>query len=288
MNLRAIVIFGLTLGAGIGAGASPVAATPTKPAKPAVKAPRSELGKPAPVDVSAYLDRLVVLRDDVGGYYVSPRNYADGDDSNFVFYGDAKTVGRQSVIGSGANGNDIEWTVWAPRALPNGMAEFHVKGDGTATLACSPNEADKRTLTQLPADQAKAFLAQVRFTDMPWQRQAHLLARDDQGVYYYVDRLAKDLGGKGYRVFVGMKGAMKELPMTNVVSDSASEIYATKRGELRIIAGNGGASADNKTTWHKGSKAAMDLVRLEPIENRYLIYRELGIYGQMGVLCDDQ
>ena len=36
------------------------------------------------------------------------------------------------------------------------------------------------------------------------RRRSHA-ARDDSGVYYYVDRIAKIYGGKGYRVFVGKK-----------------------------------------------------------------------------------
>ena len=61
---------------------------------------------------------------------------------------------------------------------------------------------------------------------------------------------------------------MKEMPMTNVVSDSAGQIFATKRGELRII-----AASQGKIQWRKGGQQT-ELVRLEPSENRYLVYRE--------------
>ena len=71
--------------------------------------------------------------------------------------------------------------------------------------------------------------------------------------------------------------------MTNVVSDSAGEIYATKSGDLKIVTdGNSG-----KAYWKKG-QAKSDLTVLDLLPNRYLIYRELGIYGQLGALCDDQ
>jgi hypothetical protein len=70
--------------------------------------------------------------------------------------------------------------------------------------------------------------------------------------------------------------------MTNVVSDSAGEIYATKSGDLKIVTeGNSG-----KAYWKKG-QAKNELIVLDLYANRYLIYRELGIYGQIGALCDD-
>ncbi len=42
-----------------------------------------------------------------------------------------------------------------------------------------------------------------------------------------------------------------------------------------------------KTFWIKGAKKT-ELTMLEPTDNRYLIYRELGIYGALGAVCDDQ
>jgi hypothetical protein len=32
----------------------------------------------------------------------------------------------------------------------------------------------------------------------------------------------------------------------------------------------------------------MELTVVDTYDNRYLIYRELGIYGQLGAVCDDQ
>jgi len=42
-----------------------------------------------------------------------------------------------------------------------------------------------------------------------------------------------------------------------------------------------------KAYWKKG-QTRNELVMLELLPNRYLIYRELGIYGQLGIVCDDQ
>ena len=114
-----------------------------------------------------------------------------------------------------------------------------------------------------------------------WKRQAHVLARDDAGTYYFVDRLRDEEGGKGYRIFAGPAGGMKELPMTNVISDSVGQIYATKRGELRLITSNA------EITWMKGgAKAALTRVPVE--DNLALVYGDLGVYpGGLGTPCDD-
>jgi hypothetical protein len=287
MRARGAALSGLVLvGLAAAAGAAPAGKGPAGKAKAKAvdAAPRSEIGKPAVVDVLPIRDQLLVYRDDLGSYYVAPRDYtlADGSDgSTFVFFGDSKSVSRQRVIGGGGSSGRLSWSVWSPRALPSGMADFTTNEDGTVSLTCSPREV--RTLTPLPADQALAWIAHARFTDVAHQRLSQLLARDDDGIYYFVDRYRDELGGKGFRVFVGPKGALKEMPMTNVVSDSAGEIYATKRGELKIVSGNGSST----THWHKGGKR-VELTRLEPGDNRHLIYREFGIYGPMGVFCDDQ
>jgi hypothetical protein len=71
------------------------------------------------------------------------------------------------------------------------------------------------------------------------------------------------------------------------VSDSGGEIYATKSGQLKIIAAKKTKDAEPpKVVWIKGGKQT-ELTSLEPLENRYLIYRELGIYGAIGAVCDD-
>ena len=214
-------------------------------------------------------------------YYVSPKLNAFADDQdNWVFFGDGKTMYRQRIVGFGSDGKGFDWTVWSPR----------VKGLNQASLTLSAakpyaqcTQKDKKPLVQLTVDEAKAVFGRATFLPPLWQRQAHFLARDDDGTYFFVDRYQEDFGGKGYRVFSGQKGAMKELAMTNVVSDSAGEIYATKSGDLKIVTeGNAG-----KAYWKKG-QAKNELIVLDLLPNRYLIYRELGIYGQLGVVCDDQ
>lgn len=245
------------------------------------RAPARPGDKPRPIDVKAVADKLEVFRDDEGNYYVSPRRgaFADGADQ-WVFFGDGKTMYQQRIIGYGADDKGYDWSVWSPRVKGINQASFDARSV-KPSVQCT--RGDTKPLKPLVVDEAKALFARATFLPPLWQRQAHFLARDDEGHYFFVDRFREELGGKGYRVFSGQKGAMKELAMTNVVSDSAGEIYATKSGDLRIVTDG----TSGKAYWKKG-KDRNDLIVLELLPNRYLIYRELGIYGRLGVLCDDQ
>jgi hypothetical protein len=257
----------------------------TKQDAPAVKVERVHANqKDKPIDAKPMFGKLLVFKDDFGGYYVSPDTAVVESDSaqQWVFFGDGKEMYQQRIVGFGASGADWEWNLWSPRAKGLQTAQFgYAKGKATLDCRQSDEKEGHRALTQLTADEALAFLKGVKFYPPLWRRQSKLLARDDEGVYYFVDQLRDEYGGNGFRVFVGMKGAMKEQAMTNVVSDSAGEIYATKTGALKIIAGKGGDAV-----WVKGGKRS-DLTRLEPGDNRYLIYRDLGVYGALGAVCDD-
>jgi hypothetical protein len=248
-------------------------------ADPATKRPSD---KPHAIDVKPVADKLSVLRDDLGNYYVVPRvgAFASSDEAGaWLFYGDGKTMYQQRLIGQSSDDHKYEWDVWSPRAKGMQAAEIATTAD-QSSVECKVRDG-KRPLTALKADEAKLVLTRATFLPPLWTRVSHFLARDDDAVYYFVDQLREELGGNGFRVFVGPKGSMKELGMLNVASDSGGEIFATKTGQLKIVAGK-----DGKAYWSKGGKQ-VDLTVLVPGDNRYLIYRDLGIYGQLGVVCDD-
>jgi hypothetical protein len=243
------------------------------------KAP-AKPGSKKTIDAKSVADKLDVFRDDDGKYYVSPKLGSFPDDADqWVFYGDGKNMYQQRIVGGGSDDKGRDWYVWSPRVKGVQQASFSAK-TGKPSIQCK--QQDEKPLKALTVDEAKAVIARATFQPPLWQRQAHFLARDDDGVYFYVDRFREEHGGKGYRVFSGQKGAMKELAMTNVVSDSAGEIYATKSGDLKIVTDG----SSGKAYWKKG-QTKNELVMLELLPNRYLIYRELGIYGQLGVVCDD-
>jgi hypothetical protein len=235
---------------------------------------------PKPVDIKALKSKAVILQDAQGGTYVVFR----GDDPK-VFYGpNAKTVYEQVIVGSSSDGEGgWEFNTWAPR-VPEGahLGSLEHHKDGTFQKTCRGK--DDMGLTELSGDKAKAILDKTAFVTMGIIHVAHLLARDDSGVYYYVDRFAKIYGGKGYRVFVGKKGAMKQMPLTDVASDSAGDVFSTKSGDLRLVRN----SENNKETmtWVKGEKRT-ELVFLDTDVNSVVIFKDLGVYTFLGTLCDN-
>lgn len=234
------------------------------------------------IDAKSNAAKLEVWKDDVGQFYVVPMSNAFSFDAAgaWVFFGNGKNMYQQRIVGAGTGKHEsYEWSVWSPRVTTMNLAGIE-SSDGRLMVVCG--QKDKRLLTQLKADETKAFFAKATFLPPLWERTAKFLARDDDGVYYFVDMLSQEAGGNGYRVFIGQKGVMKEQAMTNVVSDSGGDIYATKSGSLKIIADKKADAA----FWIKGGKR-VELTVLVPGDNRYLIYRGLGIYGQLGVVCDD-
>jgi hypothetical protein len=240
------------------------------------------------IDVTPVVEKLAVYKDDVGNYYVSPKSHAfekTDDAEKWVFFGDGKSMYQQRIIGSSQTDKGLEWNLWSPRARDMVAATLSLL-DKEQRLDCRAHMKDdgmgRRQLVQLHSDEAATFFKNAKFYPQLHTRSAHFLARDDDAHYYYVDTLRDDLGGNGYRVFMGMKGAMKQLPMSNMASDSAGEIFATKSGQLKIVAGKTGSAY-----WIKnGRKTELTIVPV--FDNRYLVYRELGIYGSLGVVCDDQ
>jgi hypothetical protein len=235
---------------------------------------------PKPVDIKAMKGKPIVLVDAQGGTYVVFR-----DDEAKVFYGpSAKAVYEQSIVGSSSNGEGgWDFSTWAPRVSEGPhLGGLEHKKDGTYQKTCRGK--DDAVLTELSGDKAKAVLDKAAFLTSGIIRVPHLLARDDSGVYYYVDRLARIYGGKGYRVFVGKKGAMKQMPLTDVASDSAGDVFSTKSGDLRLVRNS--ESNKETTTWVKGEKRT-ELVFLDPDVNSVVVFKDLGIYTFLGTFCDN-
>src|SRR5262249_3907815 len=156
--------------------------------------------KPGPVDIKPIRDQLIVLQDGQGGtYLVRPGAEAR------VFFSSGKAFYEQVVTGRTANGDAWMVDTWAPRVAELRPGSIPRRDDGTFRKWCGQTDTP---LTVIPADKAKAVLDKGTFLSSALVRRPHLLARDDAGVYYYVDRIREQYGGKGFRVFVGKKGAM--------------------------------------------------------------------------------
>ena len=233
---------------------------------------------PTPVDISAVKQNFRWLAHPTLGYIVVPNNI----DDDLMFYSlDGTTFYQQRMFNRHVSG-DTDWSIgfWSPRAaigLADGGRITREEATGKITLRCG--KATEEWTLMAAADSDK-LLASAKFVSRLWARQAHFLARDDKGVYVYIDRLREAHGGKGYRIFRGPKGGMKALKMTNVVSDSEGEIFSTKGGELRLI------SAATEASWIARKKATK-LVIVPVEENAAMIYSELGVYpGNLGTPCD--
>ncbi len=227
-------------------------------------------------DISAVKDKLEVYTDGEGGYYIGVPG-----ESEHLYYGDGKTMYRQRVGSGGRNGTQWSMRMWSPRV--NGVADL-VVDSGKGTMSCGKDDFE---ITQIDPTEAQKIIAKAVFRKPLWKRQAHSLFRDDRGTYYYVDRMQDELGGKSFRLFAGSKGALKELALTNIVSDSEGQIFSSKKGELRFVQDNITDFRDVKASWIKGEKRT-DLTTVPIDMNVPLIYGELGVYeGTLGTPCDE-
>jgi hypothetical protein len=174
-------------------------------------------------------------------------------------------------------------SVWAPRVANIQPGSLQRKDDGSFHRWCG--DSNDTPLKQLSADRAKGVLDKATLMTTAMTRRPHLLARDDAGTYYYIDVIRDQYGGSGFRVYVGKKGAMKLLPLSDVASDTGGEVFATKSGDVRIVRDNNN-SEKATVTWVKGEKHTT-LVKLDTDANSRLIFKDLGVYTFVGTLCDD-
>jgi hypothetical protein len=233
--------------------------------------------KPVAVDIKAFKDKLIVFQDAQGGTYA----VLPGDEPR-VFYGTAKTLYEQIVTGRSANGDAWSINTWAPRIPELRPGQIERKSDGSFERSCAG--ADDVGLTLITGDKAKQLIEKNTFMSSMLIRVPYLLARDDKGVYYYVDRFSKRYGSKGFRVFVGKKGAMKPLPLTDTATDTAGDVFSTKTGDLRFVRTT--EESTTTLTWVRGEKRTT-LIKLDTDINSPLIFKELGIYGFTGTLCEN-
>ncbi len=159
-------------------------------------------------------------------------------------------------------------------------SEVEVEPDKqTCSLRCGAHQTQ---LTFLSPEKTRELVKKATFLPNPQKYVPYGLARDDRGTYYYVEHGATDRTEKDFRLYVGQRGNMKLLKMTNVVSDSEGDIFTTPNGSLRLILDK------QRSSWVEGEKSS-DL-KVVPVEaNLQVIYNDLGVYvGQrLGTPCDD-
>jgi hypothetical protein len=246
---------------------------------------QADAPKPKPVDISEYKDKLIVLTDPSGGTYAVYHAPTGGE--SIVFYGDESgKLYRQRVVGGGANGSAWDISTYSPRVWRNLRASVMYEEDGTYRRYCADNEADSDTpLTRLGDEAAKKVLTKSKFLTTATMYYPYGLARDEKGVYYYVDQLVSEYGGKGYRLWVGKKGRMKQVPLADVSDDTDGAVFSTKTGDLHLVVDV--TQEQSEATWTRGEKSSK-LKSLDTFNNTWLIHSELGVYKFMGTLCENQ
>ena len=257
---------------------------------PLVGPSTARAGKDVPLEVPPEIrDHMLILTDGAGVYWAMPdmRQSKKMPDKvaryDFLFVGDGKVFRRMRPQRGGMNG----WTyfyyfLWDPRIDVDDKVGMYLDRDGKWGVYCGEK---KLAVTRLAEADEKAMVAAAAFVEGPFGRQEYALARDDRGVYYYVDR---GLGQTyDFRLYVGPRGAMKLQKMKNVVRDSAGDVFASKTGELRLVLNKADGKRDG--IWVKGKKRTQ-LVTLPLDENEGLIYNELGVYTGIpyGSPCDDK
>lgn len=271
--LRARLVITLVLLAGL-------LSTPAR----AERKPRKPLPKQVPV---ALRDQLLVLTNGRGRYLIVPhvRPTMTTSERNklrkYIFYGDAKHVYQQRVLGGLTLHKDGTFKVQ--------IRDFRlVSSRLTGVLGQEPymkcDEA-RLPLRQLSAPQARALLDKVELHPRFWQREPHLLARDDEGRYFYVDRMFAHRRGRraialtelrGFRLFIGRRGRAREVKLRDAVLDAAGQIFLTNKGALHLETKTG------KLFWRRGKKRTfLTKVPLNKQDTWILIHRYLGAY--MGV-----
>ena len=215
---------------------------------------------------------------DGAGHYVFVELTEDRPPERY-FYGDGTTahlVSSNAVLG---NRGAFEATLSDPR-YPRGKMPQLTSEDVTksAQVKCGTRLT---AFQRLASDEEKALVGKVVFKRQRYQYQPYILARDDKGTYYYVDKGRFSDNSGEYRVFAGPRGAMKEQKLTNIVHDSGGDIFSTANGQLRLIVGT---SAE----WVNG-KAKTALVEVPISQNVPMIFNDLGVYKNMrlGQPCDD-
>ncbi len=239
------------------------------------------LSQAKPLDVGELKPKLSAVTDGKGHYLVFEAGTPLG--GNLFASSDGKTFYKVPVIGGGSSGDEqFSISFWDPRITRgnSNYASFEMHDSGkTYTVTCGRRETPVKPVD--PAELKK--LLDGQFLPARWTRRPERLLRDDTGTYYFVDRLrtADEDDRRDFRVFVGQKGKMKQLPLKDIVDDSKGIILATKSGDLRLV------SSPQTFTWIGPKKIPLTDVPVE--DNARMIYSDLGPYSgaSLGTPCDD-
>jgi hypothetical protein len=163
-----------------------------------------------------------------------------------VFFGSRKKLYRQRQRGFSRNGTRYQISVLDPRARQASHSFFVRDPAGRTYFQCQNRKVG---LSPLSTAETRRLLKTAQFRDVYWNRQIHLVARDDTGRYFFADRLRYGLDERagrtpwprvprGLRLWSGRRGKMKRIGLRDTVADSAGQILIAKQGRLKITLKN--------------------------------------------------
>ena len=205
------------------------------------------------------------------------RAISDVESTTIVTHDPSQAVGgldfqdaRFPAPSSNADFRGIDWRNYSGVAFD--------KTAGTCSIRCGTKNTP---LTLMPREQGQQLMSSATLEASPRTREPYALARDEHGVYYYVDRGIAPEQRQSFRVWVGKKGELKLQKMKDIAADSEGEVFSTASGDLRFI------TSSSQYTWVHGKQRAT-LTKLPIDPNLGLIYNTLGLYtGQrLGTPCD--
>jgi TolB-like protein len=223
-------------------------------------------------------DRLWILTDD-NGLVIAVVPFQGIGDAPF-YAGDGEKLYRQRIIGGGKEGNvAASFVFWEPRARVGAESELSIRG-GQAALTCGKRTIHLRVVG--PSGVKKA-LAEARFYAPPFRRIPHLLARDDQGSYFFVDAARDPWSGRAadrqdLRLRYGRRGALAPVALVDTVSDPSG---------LVLVSGGGRLVARGPSVEWVGAAGKQELIPVDLRDGGPFVYGELGAYGaRLGTPCD--
>jgi hypothetical protein len=224
-------------------------------------------------------ERLAVCTDGNGSYVgLRPTKGPDKWDpgQREIFYGEGKNLFKVDQASYHMEGRFFD-----PRVKIRHRGDLPwVKVDRkkkSCTVRCGSRTAKLELLSE---EKAVSVMSKATIKDPAKTRVPHGLARDRRGVYYYVDR-APGKPARDYRLYRGPLGKLKRLKMTNLVSDTQGDVFATPNGKLRLVL------EKEHSYWVRGNKRVR-LINVPIRKNLPLIYNDLGIYlgKRLGTPCD--
>jgi hypothetical protein len=202
-----------------------------------------------------------------------------------TFYGDGRTFHQVPIVKTFADAEvgTSSREFWSPATTDSDIV---LDTTGKWTVRCSD-----RVTPMVPVERAEGqkILSAARFMAPLWKRHARALARSSDGTYYYLDKLRDDEAARpepeagparGFRLYVGRMGRMKEQRPIDVVEDGDQLVVTARAGAF--------TSDDARRSAVFESRTKSQLLTYLPVnDNPLVIYRDLGLYKKFGVPCDD-